>query len=64
MEDWVTIKNLRRRCLDLGARRIAELLGFSKNTVKRALTSGTGPSYKRKAKINSEIEKFKDYIYE
>lgn len=64
MEDWVTIKNLKRRRPDLGTRKIAGLLGFSRNTVKRALTSETGPCYNRKSRINPEIEKFKDYIYE
>lgn len=63
MEDWVTIKTLKKRRPDLGTRKIAELLGISRNTVKRALQSETGPEYKRESKPNPEIEPFTDYIY-
>lgn len=64
MEDWVTIKNLKKHRPDLGTRKIAELLGFSRNTVKKALASESGPHYKRTPKMNPQIEPFKDYIYE
>ena len=64
MENWVTIKNLRRHRPNLGTRKIAELLGLSRNTVKRSLLSESEPNYKRISKINPEIEPFKDYIYE
>ncbi len=37
MEDWVTIRNLKKKRPDLGKRKIAELLGVSRNTVRRAL---------------------------
>jgi len=30
MEDWITIKNLKKRRPDLGTRKIADLLGFSR----------------------------------
>ncbi len=39
MEDWVTIRNLKKKRPDLGTRKIAELLGVSRNTVRRTLRS-------------------------
>jgi len=64
MEDWITIRNLKKRNPKLGTRKIAKLLGFSRNTVKKALASDSGPEYQRPQKINPDIEPFKDYIYE
>jgi len=64
MEDWVTIRNLKKRRPDLGTRKIAELLGMSRNTVKRALRSNEYPVYKRKSKINKELKPFFDFIRE
>ena len=64
MEDWVTIKNLKKRNPKMGTRKIAELLGVSRNTVRRALRSDAVPEYSREPKINPEIEPFCDYIYE
>ena len=46
MEDWVSIKNLRAKNSDLGTRKIAELLGVSRNTVKKALASEDAPKYR------------------
>ena len=37
MEDWVSIKNLKTKNPKLGTRKIADLLGVSRNTVKKAL---------------------------
>lgn len=64
MEDWVTIKNIKKRRPDMGSRQIAEILGISRNTVKKALRSDKTPKYERKQKINPEILPFKDYILE
>ena len=36
MMDWLTIRNLKKKRPDLGTRRIARLLGISKNTVRPA----------------------------
>ena len=47
MEDWVTIKNLKKRNPELGTRQIASLLGISRNTVKKALQRSEVPEYKR-----------------
>ena len=63
MEDWVTIKNLKKRNPKLGTRQIANLLGISRNTVKKALQRGEVPLYKRQKKI-SALEPFRDIISE
>ena len=39
MEDWVTIKNLKKKNPNLGTRKIALMLGISRNTVKGAMTA-------------------------
>lgn len=64
MEDWVTIRNLKKRNAALGTRQIARLLGISRNTVKSALRSNELPRYERKSKINPDIKPFEDYIYQ
>ena len=64
MEDWVTIKNLKKKNPTLGTRKIAEQLGISRNTVRRALSSGMFPEYKRVEQNNSDIEPYKDVIRE
>jgi len=62
LEDWVTIRNLKKRNESLGTRGIAELLHISRNTVKAALRSNEAPLYKRKAVSNPEIKPFENYI--
>jgi len=62
MEDWVTIRNLKKRKPDLGTRAIAKMLGLSRNTVKRALKNDESPSYGPRDYINPELEPFEDYI--
>lgn len=65
MEDWVTIRNLKTKNPDLGTRRIADMLGISRNTVKKALANDNIPVYNRgERKINEHIEPFKDFIKE
>jgi transposase len=63
MEDWVTIKNLKKRNPKLGTRQIANLLGISRNTVKKAIQRSEVPVYKRQKKI-SALEPFRDIISE
>lgn len=62
MEDWVTIRNLKRKRPDLGTRSIARLVGVSRSTVKKALMSDQYQRYKREKKVNEFIEPFKEYI--
>ena len=65
MEDWVSIKNIKAKNPKLGTRKIAELLGISRNTVKKALRSDEAPSYNKGIdKINKHIEPFEDFIKE
>lgn len=64
MEDWVTIKNLKSKNPDMGSRSIAKLLDLSRNTVKRALKSESGPIYLRKEKVNHDITPFESLINE
>jgi len=63
MEDWVTIKNLKKRNPELGTRQIAKLLSLSRNTVKKALQRKEVPEYTRQKKI-SALEPFRDVISE
>jgi len=65
MEDWVSIKNLRAKNPKLGTRKIADLLGVSRNTVKKALASEDVPKYKSTTTaINEHILPFKGFIKE
>ena len=65
MEDWVSIKNLRAKNPKLGTRKIAELLGISRNTVKKALASEDAPQYKSKPyAINEHVLPFEGFIKE
>ncbi len=64
MEDWVTIKNLKKRNPELGSRKIAELMCISRNTVRAALRSEEAPRYEREGKTNADIKPFENYIYQ
>jgi len=64
MEDWITIRNLKKRNPGMGTRKIAEKLGLSRNTVRNALKSENPPEYKRETYINPELEPFHDFIIE
>jgi transposase len=65
MEDWVSIRNIKAKNPKLGTRKIAELLGVSRNTVKKALKSDDAPVYNRGVpKINVHIEPFEGFIKE
>lgn len=59
MEDWVTIRNLKKKNQSLGTRTIADMLGISRNTVKKALASDEAPQYNRgERKINEAVVPF------
>lgn len=62
LEDWISIKNIKQKNPSIGTRKIAELLGLSCNTVKKALQKDSPPEYKRESILNPEIAPFKDYI--
>lgn len=64
MEDWITIRNLKKRNPRIGTRKIAKKLGLARNTVKNALKSEDAPEYKRETYINPELEPFHDFIIE
>lgn len=64
MEDWITIRNLKKRNPGMGTRKIAKKLGLSRNTVRNALKSENPPEYKRETYKNPELEPFHDFIIE
>jgi transposase len=65
MEDWVSIRNIRAKNSKLGTRKIAELLGISRNTVKKALKSDEAPQYNRSVtKVNDQVAPFEGFIKE
>ncbi len=64
MKDWVTIRNIRTKNTGLGIRKIADILGISKNTVKRALRNDNNKYNRGIKKINVNIEPFVDFIKE
>jgi len=65
MEDWVTIRNLKKKNPNIGTRELARILGISRNTVKKALKSDALPLYNRgEKKINEAIVPFVDFIKE
>ena len=45
MEDWVTIRHLKKKNPNVGTRELARMLGISRNTVKKALKSDELPLY-------------------
>lgn len=64
MEQWVTIRTIKKKNPDLGTRGLARLVGVSRNTVKRALSQELEPSYVRKQIPNPDLEPFIEYIFE
>ena len=64
MEQWVTIKTLKKKNPAIGTRELARLVGVSRNTVKRALTQNKEPSYVRPPVLNPDLEPFTEYIFE
>lgn len=64
MEDWVTIRNIKKKNPTIGTREIARMLGISRNTVKRALASAEYPVYTRTGTVNEQIEPFAGFIKE
>lgn len=64
MEDWVTIRNLKKKNQALGTRAIARLVGVSRSTVKKALSSEQYPRYSRERRVNEAIEPFQEYLRE
>ena len=65
MEDWTTIRTLKKHNPDISNREIGRLIGgISHNTVKNALTNEGAPVYKRTEVCNPELAKFVDYIEE
>ena len=65
MEDWVTIRNFKKKNPYLGTRAIAKQLKISRNTVKRALAAEVYSRYKeRERKANGQVAPFYDFIKE
>jgi transposase len=64
MEDWVSIKALKKKRPAMSLRSIAKLIGISHHTVQRALVRTDPPVYKRKVRSNSELEPFREIIAE
>lgn len=64
MEDWVTIRNIRSKNQDLGTRTIANMLGISRNTVRKALKDDIHQYNRGIKKINGNVKPFVDFIKE
>lgn len=64
MEDWVTIRNLKKKNPGMGSRKIAKLLGVARSTVTRALASEEYPRYHRQSRVNDTIMPFSEFITE
>jgi len=58
MEDWVAIRNIKKKHPELGTRSIARLVGVSRSTVKRALNFDQYPRYQRDRSVKRVIEHF------
>lgn len=58
MEKWVTIKTLKHLHPDLGTRQLAIFIGFSRNTIERALTQDEEQTYIRPPVINHDLKSF------
>jgi transposase len=66
MDNWTTIKNLKKINPTMGTRTIAKLVGVSRNTVKKALQEDGAPIDKKEGvkKLNENIEPFEGFIKE
>ncbi|MFQ6109744.1 MAG: IS21 family transposase [Candidatus Aminicenantales bacterium] len=64
VDQWTTIRYLKKQNPHLGARKIARLVGVSKNTVKSALKRDSPPVYQKKETINKEIAPYVKEIEE
>ena len=65
MDNWTTIKNLKKINPTMGTRTIAKLVGVSRNTVKKALQEDGAPIDKKGVKkLNENIEPFEGFIKE
>ena len=64
MEDWVTIRSLKKKNPLMGTRKIAKLTGLSRNTVRRAVASEACPRYHREQVVSPVIDPFPEYIRE
>jgi len=64
MEDWVTIKTLKKKNPTKSLRSIALAMRISHHTVQRALSRDDPPTYERKRKENPSLEPFRDVIAE
>jgi len=65
MDNWTTIKNLKKINPTMGTRTIAKLVGVSRNTVKKALQENGAPIDKKGVKkLNENIEPFEGFIKE
>lgn len=64
MEDWVTIRNLKKKNPGMSLRDIGRLLGISHNTVKKALLNEAPPEYKRASVTSKVIKPFEEVIFE
>jgi len=64
MEDWVTIRNIKSKNPGIGTRTIANMLGISRNTVKKALKGDIHQYNRGIRKINGNVKPFVDFIKE
>lgn len=64
MEDWVTIKTLKAKNSTISLREIGRLVHISPHTVKSALENTGPPSYQRTSPSPSQLEPFKEIIFE
>jgi len=66
MENWTTILNLKKTNPTMGTRTIADLVGVSRNTVKKVLNGNGVPIDKNQGvkKLNVNIEPFEGFIKE
>lgn len=60
VEKWTTIRNLARE--GYGKKAIARMLKVSRNTVRKALSSGEPPQYIRRVKGDTLIDPYRDQI--
>jgi transposase len=64
VEEWMTIKTLKKKNPEKSNREIARLVKCSHNTVKAALSREGSPVYKRPPKVNLQLCEYHDYIQE
>ncbi len=64
MEDWVSIKAIKKKQPGKSNREIGRIMGVSPHTVKKVISQESPPKYERNTKTETKLDAFKEIIFE